>query len=301
MLYGIVDIGSNTIRLKIYEYKNNKIKSVFSKKKTAGLIAYRDDGKLNDEGINILSSILNKFNKIMNLLNVARRYFFATASLRNISNTYEIIDFIKEKIGVDIHILDDETEAQLSFNSVKSTGLSSDDGILLDVGGGSSEIIVFENKTPVDKGSLPVGSLSCYEDYVGIMFPNKKESKNIEKRVIKEIEDLGLVKTHKKYLFGVGGTVRNLKKLLVHLNFINEKKDAFPVYLLDEVLDELKYNNKEDFNKILKVKAERIHTLVPGIIIIKTIAKYFHVEKICVCKNSIREGVLYSLLDAEGL
>ena len=60
MLYGIVDIGSNTIRLKIYEYKNNKIKSVFSKKKTAGLIAYRDDGKLNDEGINILSSILNK-------------------------------------------------------------------------------------------------------------------------------------------------------------------------------------------------------------------------------------------------
>lgn len=142
MLYGIVDIGSNTIRLKIYEYKNNKIKSVFSKKKTAGLIAYRDDGKLNDEGINILSSILNKFNKIMNLLNVSRRYFFATASLRNISNTYEIIDFIKEKIGVDIHILDDETEAQLSFNSVKSTGLSSDDGILIDVGGGSSEIIL---------------------------------------------------------------------------------------------------------------------------------------------------------------
>lgn len=227
MLYGIVDIGSNTIRLKIYEYKNNKIKSVFSKKKTAGLIAYRDDGKLNDEGINILSSILNKFNKIMNLLNVARRYFFATASLRNISNTYEIIAFIKEKIGVDIHILDDETEAQLSFNSVKSTGLSSDEGILIDVGGGSSEIIVFENKTPVDKGSLPVGSLSCYEDYVGIMFPNKKESENIEKRVIKEIEDLGLVKTHKKYLFGVGGTVRNLKKLLVHLNFINEKKMHF--------------------------------------------------------------------------
>ena len=70
MLYGIVDIGSNTIRLKIYEYKNNKIKSVFSKKKTAGLIAYRDDGKLNDEGINILSSILNKFNKIMDLLNI---------------------------------------------------------------------------------------------------------------------------------------------------------------------------------------------------------------------------------------
>ena len=181
MLYGIVDIGSNTIRLKIYEYKNNKIKSVFSKKKTAGLIAYRVDGKLNDEGINILSSILNKFNKIMNLLNVARRYFFATASLRNISNTYEIIAFIKEKIGVDIHILDDETEAQLSFNSVKSTGLSSDEGILIDVGGGSSEIIVFENKTPVDKGSLPVDIYHAMKIMLESCFQIKRNPKILKK------------------------------------------------------------------------------------------------------------------------
>lgn len=72
---------------------------------------------------------------------------------------------------------------------------------------------------------------------------------------------MGLVKTHKKYLFGVGGTVRNLKNYwFISISLM--KKDAFPVYLLDEVLDELKYNNKEDFNKILKVKAERIHTLV---------------------------------------
>lgn len=300
MLYGIVDIGSNTIRFKVYECKNNKVKSIFSKKKTAGLIAYREDNKLNDKGINILLDILNKFNKTMSLLNVDKTYFFATASLRNISNTSEVLDIVKEKLDIDIHVLDDETEAQLSFNSVESTGLFKDEGVLIDVGGGSCEVIVFENKTPISKSSLPIGSLSCYEDYVGIMFPNKKESKNIEKRVIDEIKSSDLVKIHKKYLFGVGGTVRNLKRLLVHLNFIDEKEDVIPIYLLNEVLDELKYNNKNDFNKILKVKAERIHTLIPGIIIIKTIAKYFHVKKICVCKNSIREGVLYSLLDSEG-
>ncbi|MDO5828239.1 MAG: hypothetical protein Q4Q19_08260 [Methanobrevibacter sp.] len=82
---------------------------------------------------------------------------------------------------------------------------------------------------------------------------------------------------------------------------MDQKEDMIPVYLLDEVLRELKGNNKENFNKILKVKAERIHTLVPGIIIIKTIAEYFNVEMISVCKNSIREGVLYALLDGEEL
>lgn len=301
MLYGIVDIGSNTIRFKVYECKNNKVKSIFSKKKTAGIIAYRDDNRLNDEGINILLSVLNKFNKNMDLLSVDKKYFFATASLRNISNTNEVLASVKENLDIDIHVIDDETEAQLSFNSVKNRELCGDEGILIDVGGGSCEIIIFENKTPIDKGSLPIGSLSCYEDYVGVMFPDKKESKNIEKRVIKEIKALNLTKTKKKYLFGVGGTVRNLKKLLVHLNLIDQKEDMIPVYLLDEVLNELKGNNKENFNKILKVKAERIHTLVPGIIIIKTITQYFNVEMIGVCKNSIREGVLYALLDGEEL
>lgn len=301
MLYGIVDIGSNTIRFKVYECKNNKVKSIFSKKKTAGLIAYRDDNKLNDEGINILLSVLNKFNKNMGLLNVDKKYFFATASLRNISNTNEVLAIVKEKLDIDIHVFDDETEAQLSFNSVKNRELCGDEGILIDVGGGSCEIIIFENQTPIDKGSLPIGSLSCYEDYVGVMFPDKKESKNIGKRVIKEIKALKLTKTQKEYLFGVGGTVRNLKKLLVQLNLIDQKEDKIPVYLLDEVLNELKGNNKEKFNKILKVKAERIHTLVPGIIIIKTIADYFNVKMISVCKNSIREGVIYALLDGEEL
>ncbi|WP_299522365.1 exopolyphosphatase [uncultured Methanobrevibacter sp.] len=299
MLYGIVDIGSNTIRFKVYECKNNKIKSIFSKKKTAGLIAYHENGKLNNEGINILISVLNKFNKNMDLLNVDKKYFFATASLRNITNTIEVLNIVKDKLDIDINVLDGKKEADLSFNSIKSTELSKDEGILIDVGGGSCELTIFENRVPVEERSLPVGSLYCYEKYVGIMFPNNKERKNIEKRILNELINSNIGNYSKKYMFGVGGTVRNVKRLLVHLNFISKKSPVISIDLLDKLLEELNYNNKNDFNKILKIKAERIHTIVPGIIIIKTIASYFNVEELYFCKNSLREGVLYALLNGD--
>lgn len=297
MLYGIVDIGSNTIRFKVYKCKNNKFKPIFSKKKTAGLISYRENDKLNDEGIDILVSVLSKFNKNMDLLKVDKKYFFATASLRNIINANDVLAIVKDKLNIDVNILDGKKEADLSFKSIKYTELSEDDGILVDVGGGSCEITIFENRNPIEEKSLPIGSLYCYDEYVGIMFPNNAERKNIEKRIILELNNSNINYYSKKYLFGVGGTVRNVKRLLVHLNFISKKCSEIPIDLLDKLLQEFKYNNKTNFNKILKIKAERIHTIVPGIIIIKTIANYFNVEKLYFCKNSLREGVLYSLLN----
>lgn len=144
MLYGITDIGSNTIRLKIYRYENNKVQELFSKKKTAGLIAYRENGKLNDEGIDILISTLKKFNKYIKNLNVDKSCFFATASLRNITNTKETLDKVKKETGIKIKILSSQQEAELSFISVKNDELENKEGVLIDVGGGSSEITIFE-------------------------------------------------------------------------------------------------------------------------------------------------------------
>ena len=144
--YGIVDIGSNTIRFKIYDYMNGKVKHSVSNKKTAGLIAFKKDGKLNKDGINVLVSTLKKFNKHMEELGVDEAYYFATASLRNIDNTEEVLDTVKKTLNINIHVLSSDDEATLSFEIIKEKDLYGNDGILIDVGGGSSEINVFKIK-----------------------------------------------------------------------------------------------------------------------------------------------------------
>ena len=300
MRYGIVDIGSNTIRYKLYDYIDGEIKYVVSNKKTVGLIAYRKNGKLHKKGINALINTLKKFKKEMAGLNVDETYYFATASIRNVDNTEEILKKVKDKLDIDIRLLEDEEEATLTFEAIKEKDLSVDEGIIIDVGGGSSEISIFENKTIIESVSLPVGSLSMYEEYVSLMFPDEKEKHLIRKRVHKEIKNSGIGKYEKDMIIGIGGSIRSIKRLLVSLNLLENHHKSIPIDLLDEILDnQLCHNTKEDYNKLLKVKAERIHTFIPGLIITKTIAEYFNVKELYFTHYSIKEGVLYSIINSE--
>ena len=299
MRYGIVDIGSNTIRFKVYDYENDKVRNLISKKRTAGLVSFKENGALNDEGIRILVATLRKFKRYMDTLHVDVTYYFATASLRNITNTDEVLSVVKDTLDVDIHVLSSTQEADLSFKAIKRSDLDRTDGVLIDVGGGSSEITIFEDKTPSGEYSLPVGSLLIYEEYVSRMFPSASERDDITRRVQLEITKVGVKRVEYDILFGVGGTVRTIKKLLKHLNLYDGNSSLIPVNLLDELLDQLSHNTREDYNKILQIKAERIHTIVPGIIITKTIAEYFNVKYLHISSYSIREGVLYSIIEGK--
>ena len=299
MKYGITDIGSNTIRFNIYDYKNGKSKHLISKKRTAGLISYKKDGKLSKKGIGVLVSTLNKFKKHLRELEVDDTYYFATACLRNVDNTQDVLDIVKRETGIQIHVLTSEEEATLTFEALKGKDLDKDEGVLIDVGGGSSEITVFENNAPLEDVSLPIGSLLMYEEYVSLMFPTDEEREAIRQRVVDEIAKSGIEKYDQEIMFGVGGTVRAINKMLIHLNLKDGNSLMIPIRLLDILLEELKTNTKEDFDKVLQVKAERIHTLLPGLIIIKTIAEYFEVDYLHVTNHSIREGVLHSLIQGK--
>ena len=252
--------------------------------------------QLSKKGIKVLVSTVKKFKKNLKELEVDKTYYFATACLRNVDNTEEVLDIVKNETGITIHVLTSEEEATLTFDALKGKDLDRDEGVLIDVGGGSSEITVFENNTPLDDVSLPVGSLLMYEEYVSLMFPNEEEKEAIHQRVVEEIEKSGIEKYDQEIMFGVGGTVRVINKMLIHLNLKDETSPLIPIHLLDTILDELKTNTKEDFDKVLQVKAERIHTLIPGLIIIKTIAEYFEVEYLHIIHHSLKEGVLHSII-----
>ncbi len=144
MKYGITDIGSNTIRFNIYGNKNGKFKQLISKKNTAGLISYKKKGKLSKKGIKVLVSTLKKFKKHLRELDVDKTYYFATACLRNVDNTNEVLDIVKQETGIKIHVLTSEQEATLTFEALKNKDLDRDEGVLIDVGGGSSEITVYQ-------------------------------------------------------------------------------------------------------------------------------------------------------------
>ncbi len=293
MLYGIVDIGSNTVKLNVYRCEDDDIRVLFSKKDNLGLVFYIKGRKLTNTGIEKLINVLKKIKKDFDYLNMGSYRFFSTASLRNIENSADVIQIINDKLNIDIDLLSGEEEGELSFCGSIST-IRKDNGILIDLGGGSVEIVLFKNKKIEEEYSIPIGSLKMYNDYVSGMIPNENECNLIKERTNSELAKIGANNEEKiPFMCGVGGSIRAIGLILVDLNLQKKKAALIDVKLLKQLKNELNFNNKDTYNKILYVKPSRIHTLVPALLILESITSYFGCEEIQISKFSVREGYLY--------
>ena len=260
---------------------------------------YTQDNRLTPQGIEKLISQLENYSEIMRSKGVTNEYIFATASLRNLDNRYEVVAAVKDRLGIYINVISVEKEAEFGFKAVQEMDLTTDNGLLIDLGGGSCEITYFINKTSITDDVMPFGSNSAYKQYVSGTFPNKTERIEIKNRTLNELKKLAIKYSSYDDLFGNGGTVYTIKLMLISLGFIDENESFVPVSKLDELLDNIKDDTEENRQKIIDVAPNRLYTLIPGIIILKTILEYYNVKYLHFCRGQITDGVLYELLENE--
>lgn len=294
MIYTIIDIGSNTIRLSVYKEKNGEIYNLFNEKEAASLRSYMKNGKLNDKGVERLVETLKEFKMLINNFDdIDKIYPFATATIRNASNRTEILKRVKDEIGFEIEILSGEEESELAFVGANSS-LEIKRGVLTDIGGGSSEIDIIEQGKVIKSTSLNTGSLSAYDDYVDFLFPNKKDRKLIENDIENSLIKSEFYKENHHTLCGVGGSARACLKLYNEIYNLDKKNFSIDRKKLKKMLKEIiDYDKKKLLDLILSVKADRVHTLIPGMIILNKIAKYFNVDTINISQTGVREGYVY--------
>ncbi|MDO5826208.1 MAG: exopolyphosphatase [Methanosphaera sp.] len=297
MKYAIIDIGSSIIKYKIYEYKNETIEPIIKNDERVGLISYREDNKLTQEGMDILLSTLESFKEYSSKLGVDCSYYYATASLRNLKNTGEVLKTVQEKLDIDITILTGHQEADYSFNSLNMTDVPDDEGILLDIGGGSSEITLFKDRKVEKQESIPTGVLKIYYKHVSLLYPNKDEQKIIIDDITQKIKDLNIGSYEKKYVYGIGKTFSTIKKLIEHMKIKTDTTNTIDIKLIDILLEKLSYNDKETFTPLLQVDSERIHTILPSLLIVKALALEFNVKKVYVCNVTLQDGIIYKIIN----
>lgn len=293
MTYGVIDVGSNTIRLVIYEVKENRIESLFSNKNTAGLIGYVNDGELSRKGIRKACDVLNSLQKVAAHAQVEKLYVFATASLRNIANTKEAVEEIEKETGLDIDVISGHDEAELDFEGA-AHAQKLKDGIMVDIGGGSTEVVAFVDGKITDAVSLEFGSLSMYKTYVSRLFPKNSEERAIRKKVENEIKKVKFLKK-KQFadMVGIGGTIRAVKKFNNDRFGLPKENDRILMDQMHLLLEDLQEEEKLTLNMILRVAPDRVHTMVPGMIILDTLCDYFSCEEIRMSNFGVREGYLY--------
>jgi exopolyphosphatase/guanosine-5'-triphosphate,3'-diphosphate pyrophosphatase len=297
MLYAIIDIGSSIIKYKIYEYCNGTIEPIIIHDETKGLISYRKDNKLTVEGLNVLLNTLKEFKTYSDKLHVDKSYYVATASLRNLDNKEEVLSKVKEELDININILSGKEEAQHSFHSIKWIDIPTSEGILVDMGGGSSEITIFKDNIIEEQKSIPIGVLTIYNEYVSLLYPTKEEQPIIIEEILKRIDSQNIGDYSKEYLYGIGKTCVTIKKLFEHMKVKTDDSNILTIEQVDQVLNILSSNTKENFKPALQVDSERVHTVVPSLLITKALSMRFNIKKIFICDVTLQDGIIFDIIE----
>ena len=289
---GIVDVGSNTIRLSIYQWEGRNFKLLLNKKEMAGLAGYIKNGVLSDSGILVACRVLSGFKALLANFSIDRLYVFGTASLRNIVNTEEAVDTIQAVTGLGVEVLSGADEAAFSFLGATVGGGAPDSGLLADVGGGSTELVAYQDGGITWGCSLPMGSLSLFTKHVSGLFPTKEERKTIKGQVREELDKARAAGTVCPHLTGVGGTFRAAAKLCNDLSGADPDNRLIPAGEIHQLYKDLKKGDQDTLRQILKSVPDRVHTILPGLTILTGILNAYQVETVSVSACGVREGYL---------
>ena len=293
----IIDLGSNTVRLSIYTVESTTtFDNLLNKKETVGLAGYIENGSMSEAGIIRAISTLNRFKSICEGFNITDIHVFATAPLRNIDNTNECIDRIKTHTGFDVDLLSGEQEAILDFNgAMLVTDIS--DGLLIDIGGGSTELVCFKDRNILQAISLPIGSLSGYTKCFKTLTPSKKQIKALKAHVNDLLSVADFIKTqHTANAIGVGGSIRAANKCFKRENGLNDNL-VLTTKQIKDLYKQIKTMDDGGLNLVLKAAPDRIHTIISGMTILTTILDHFDVSNLTVSSYGVREGYLNQWLN----
>ncbi len=296
--YGVIDIGSNTIRLVLYKWEKPVLTAMLNKKRPAGLANYIEDGRLTHDGIARAVQTLEEFREAIEITDIKRVFVFATASLRNISNTEQAVAEIERGSGFSIRVLSGREEAVYDYlGAIRA--LPVHDGLVVDVGGGSTELVPFRARQIITAESLPIGSLNLFTKYVHGIIPHKRELERIKKCVQEELAHSKLLEAAPLpgTMLAVGGTARAVLDL-IRARFPDDLIDglAYPAKTLRRLLDLFRDDRAAFERLVLRIASDRVHTIVPGLMVIAGVAGCSGAEQVLTSPYGVREGYLFAQL-----
>lgn len=292
MKQAVIDVGSNSIHLTVYEIHGKVFKTLFRSKMMVGLAGYVENGKLSREGMDAAIQALNEFRQVLRSLSIEKTAVFATASLRNIDNTTEAVKTLRKATGFSIEVLSGDEEAFLSYRGAMMD-LKLRDGAFADIGGASTELISFEDGRVLSAESLRFGSLSLYRKCIGKVLPGSKSAGQMARIIDTEMARLSVCAPDPRTpLVCVGGTARTVLKLARRQFGLEADCRCISAAQVETLLNLLLSQDKKAIRLLLRVAPDRVHTLIPGLFILNRVLHRYQSEKMIVSQYGIREGFL---------
>jgi exopolyphosphatase / guanosine-5'-triphosphate,3'-diphosphate pyrophosphatase len=307
VLMAAIDIGSSAIRMDIAEiHSDGTIRVLDSLKK--GVQLGRDtftDGHLSQDTIRAACETLRDFKKVMDTYGVARYRAVATSAVRESSNSETFLDRLLMSTGLDVEIIDGPEENRLTLSAVMDSlrgesDLGQSKSILIEVGGGSTDIAVLSGGELQQSGTFPLGSVRLRAEISSGASKPEQQARLLKRQIAGFVTNLKRAMEIRDavHCIALGGDVRFAARLLKitdpNIRVAPIPKDAFA-----ELVDSLSRLTIDGLVQKYSIPYLDAETLAPALLTYLQILKETQAKDIIISDASIRAGILQDLAPAE--
>lgn len=297
-----IDIGTNSFHLVIIELlPDGKFKLLDKQREVMrlGLASGDNLNKISASETKKAIEILKAYKKLAQHYDAVIRAV-ATSAVREAYNKDKFIAAVKDKVGIDIEVIDGRTEAKMIFYGMsQALDIKNKKVLCLDIGGGSSEFIYAVNNEPIITESIKIGAVRLSKKFFPDYILNNEAINACHSYVTAQLSYVRSLLEDKEIeqVVGASGTIvaaailiqekfkKPKVKSLNELNFTAKELDS----IYKEILS-LKYPSER--KKVLGMEEKRADIIPAGLIILKTIFDLFSIENITISEYALREGIV---------
>jgi Exopolyphosphatase len=297
--HAVIDIGSNSIRLVVIGIdKNYFFEELLNFKAVARLSNYIDNkNNLSEKGINVLLTVLDRFQSILSReKNVTVIDTVATAAMRKAKNSDRVINRVKERTGLTVRLFPGLKEAYYGYYAVINSTFV-ENGITIDIGGGSTEVTMFRNRELIQSHSFAFGAVTLYQTY----FAGNDPMAGARLRDFLEhtFSEYDWLTGEKLPIIGIGGTARNLAKIdqvQQHYPMVGLHQYTIPRERLSSLTHQLASMTQSERESMDGLTKDRADIIVPASAVINTLVQMNQGTTFMLSCAGLREGIFYEWL-----
>ena len=291
-MVGVIDIGSNSLRLVLYDRISRAPKVLFNEKVMCALgRGLNSTGRLNPEGVTLARENIERFVMLSRQLGVERLDILATSAVRDATDGPTFVNEVERRCGIRITVIDGAREGRLSAAGVRA-GIPDADGIAGDLGGGSVELAMTGAQPSGFVASLPIGPLRLLEASGDDSKPRAAVDQSVASLP-------WLVQARGKPFYAVGGTWRALARM--HM-----EQTGYPLHVIqnyrlprteaENFLDVISRQSRRSLEKVIGISRKRLETVPLAAYVLFRLIRTIQPSEVVFSAFGLREGHLFEQL-----
>jgi exopolyphosphatase/guanosine-5'-triphosphate,3'-diphosphate pyrophosphatase len=291
----VVDLGSNSTRLLVAEVEDDVVHEI-ERRVTITKLGERVDGdrQLLPDAVARVHACLESYRELVDLYEPERALAYATSAVRDAGNRAEFLDGVEQRFGLPTRLLSGEEEALLTFRGVSTGRPLLEPTVIVDLGGGSTEIVIGEATGLTFHASLDIGCVRLAERFARVGALEACDAKALVlhvRRLLMEHIPLGAPPAHG---IGAAGTVTTLGTL--HLGLHEEDPEVLhghrlPAAWIGAEAGRLAATPVAELRRRAGIEPERAAVIGAGALAIAEIVGFFELEELEISETDILHGV----------